>query len=96
MLKTLGVLGILAALGGGTYVTVKVANGECPLGGPAAQAVEACTDSPCCAETQTTVAKAEATATEECCPADAVKSENQTTASAAAPTPAAEQQPLQQ
>jgi hypothetical protein len=94
MLKSLGVLGILAALGGGTYVTVKsVASnpeGSCPLS-TAAVADEACTMSPCCAETQATVAKAEEKATDDCCPADAAKPENQTTASAA-PAPAAEQQ----
>lgn len=71
MLKSMAVLGMLALLGGGTYVTVKSVGAQAPAGDAAATPVvaEECAASPCCAAEQAPVAKAEEK-TEGPCPID--------------------------
>ena len=63
MVKTIAVLGLVGALGGGTYVAVQncgSASGECPIETAVAAVGEACTS---CCETDA-VAKTDAKATD--------------------------------
>jgi hypothetical protein len=87
MLKAIAMLGVLAALGGGTYLTVQRVS--CPLN--AAPTDVASTGEPCTACCSDEAKAAEAVAVP--CPAEGQTQDGTTTTASAAPAPAADAAP---